>query len=96
MGRMGRSQHSSMNPLLWPVRNLANAVGLAWWARVETRSPEAVYWFGPFVKRRTLEAALLPFLEDLRTETPASLEHRLLRTSRSEPYTELPSPSLPA
>lgn len=88
-----------MNPLLWPVRNLANAVGLAWWARVETRNPDAVYWFGPFVRRQTLEAALEPFLEDLRTEAPASMEHRLLRTSRDEPFTELPdtpSPSLPA
>jgi hypothetical protein len=89
-----------MNPLLWPVRNLANAVGLAWWARVETRSPDAVYWFGPFVRRHTLEAALVPFLDDLRTEAPASMEHRLLRTSRGEPFTELPadspSPSLPA
>ena len=93
---MVRSKQPSMNPLLMPVRSLANAFGLAWWARVETRSPDAVYWFGPFVRRRTLEAALLPFLEDLRMETPASLEHRLLRTSRSEPYTELPSPSLPA
>jgi hypothetical protein len=88
-----------MNPLLWPVRNLANAVGLAWWARVETRNPDAVYWFGPFIRRHTLEAALVPFLEDLRTEAPASMEHRLLRTSRDEPFTELPdtpSPSLPA
>ncbi|MEB3303141.1 MAG: DUF1816 domain-containing protein [Cyanobium sp.] len=85
-----------MNPLLWPARSLANAFGVAWWARVETRSPDAVYWFGPFVRRNTLEAALVPFLDDLRSETPASMEHRLLRTSRSEPYTELPSPSLPA
>jgi hypothetical protein len=88
-----------MNPLLWPVRNLANAVGLAWWARVETRSPDAVYWFGPFLRRRTLETALVPFLDDLRMEGPASLRHDFLRTSRSEPYTELPdgpAPSLPS
>jgi hypothetical protein len=92
---MEGSNSLSMNPLLWPVRSIANAVGLAWWARVETRSPDAVYWFGPFVRRRTLEAALVPFLDDLRIETPASMEHRLLRTSRGEPYTETPSPSLP-
>jgi hypothetical protein len=88
-----------MNPLLWPVRNLANAVGLAWWARVETRSPDAVYWFGPFVRRRTLETALVPFLDDLRMEGPASMRHDFLRTSRGEPFTELPDgapPSLPS
>jgi hypothetical protein len=77
-----------MNPLLWPLRGLANGLGLAWWARVETRSPDAVYWFGPFVRRATLERQLPAFLDDLRSEAPASLEHRLLRTHRTEPLTE--------
>ena len=77
-----------MNPLLWPMRSVANGLGVAWWARVETRSPDAVYWFGPFVRRSTLEAALVSFLADLRSESPSSLEHSLQRTSRSEPLTE--------
>jgi len=77
-----------MNPLLWPARSLLNGLGLAWWARVETRSPDAVYWFGPFVRRSTLEQQLPAFLDDLRSESPASLEHRLLRTNRGEPLTE--------
>lgn len=81
-----------MNPLLWPMRNLANGLGLAWWARVETRSPDAIYWFGPFVRRSTLEAALPAFLEDLRSEAPASLDYSLERTNRGEPLTELASP----
>jgi len=82
-----------MNPLLWPVRSVANGLGLAWWARVETRSPDAIYWFGPFVRRSTLEAALGSFLDDLRAESPASLDHTLLRTQRAEPLTETPDPS---
>lgn len=82
-----------MNPLLWPVRSVANGLGLAWWARVETHSPDAIYWFGPFVRRSTLEAALGSFLEDLRAESPASLDHTLLRTQRGEPLTETPDPS---
>ena len=77
-----------MNPLLWPMRNLANGLGLAWWARVETRSPDATYWFGPFVRRSTLEEALPAFLEDLRSESPASLDYNLLRINRGEPLTE--------
>ena len=77
-----------MNPLLWPVRSCANGLGLAWWARVETRSPDAVYWFGPFVRRGTLEAHLPAFLADLQAESPGSLEHHLLRTRRGEPLTE--------
>ncbi|EDY39152.1 conserved domain protein [Cyanobium sp. PCC 7001] len=78
-----------MNPLLWPVRSCANGLGLAWWARVRTQSPDVTYWFGPFVRRRTLEAELPAFVEDLRAEAPASLEVELLRTRRGEPLTEL-------
>jgi hypothetical protein len=86
-----------MNPLLWPMRSIANGLGMAWWARVETRSPDAVYWFGPFVRRSTLEAALPSFLDDLRSEAPASMEHRFLRTHRGEPLTEVPDrPAFPA
>jgi hypothetical protein len=87
---MENTSPSPMNPLLWPVRSVANGLGLAWWARVETRSPDAVYWFGPFVRRTTLEAALPAFLEDLRSESPDSLHHQLLRTNRGEPLTEFP------
>ena len=93
MFRMGHLHPAPMNPLLWPVRNVANGLGLAWWARVETRSPAAVYWFGPFVRRTTLETALLAFLDDLRSESPASLEHQLLKTRRSEPFTEFADPA---
>ena len=78
-----------MNPLLWPVRSCANALGLAWWARVETHSPNAVYWFGPFVRRGTLETHLSAFLNDLKAELPGSLDHQLLRTRSGEPLTEL-------
>lgn len=81
---------SVRNPLLWPVRRCVNALGLAWWARVETRSPDVTYWFGPFVRRTSLEVALPPFLEDIRSEGPQQLEHRLLRTRRGEPLTETP------
>jgi len=77
-----------MNPLLQPVRSCANGLGLAWWARVETRSPNVTYWFGPFVRRRTLEAQLPAFLTDLSSEAPGDMNHELLRTRRGEPFTE--------
>lgn len=76
-----------MNPLLWPLRSLANGLGLAWWARVQTHSPEMTYWFGPFVRRQELDAALQPFLDDLRHEAPGGLEHEVLRVRRGEPLT---------
>ncbi|WP_461556971.1 DUF1816 domain-containing protein, partial [Synechococcus sp.] len=65
-----------------PLRATANALGLAWWARVDTRQPDVIYWFGPYVRRHTLEAKLPAFLADLRSEAPAVLEHRLVRTRR--------------
>jgi hypothetical protein len=78
-----------MNPLLWPVRRCANGLGLAWWARVRTQSPSVTYWFGPFVRRSTLESALPAFLSDIEAESPAGVEYELMRTHRGEPLTEV-------
>ena len=78
---------SSMSPLIRPLRSLANGVGLAWWARVETTGPEVTYWFGPFLTRTGLESELATFLEDVGSEQPQSMRHTLLRTRRGEPLT---------
>jgi hypothetical protein len=77
-----------MTSFLWPMRNLANGLGITWWARVETQAPDAIYWFGPFMRRSSLDAALPTFLADLRSEAPGRLEATCLRTSRQEPLTE--------
>ena len=76
-----------MSPLIQPLRSLANGLGLAWWARVETSGPDVTYWFGPFVTRRGLEQELPEFLEDVNGEEPQSMSHAVLRTRRSEPLT---------
>ena len=76
-----------MSSLSQPFRTVANGLGLAWWARVETRQPDVTYWFGPYVRRTSLESALPPFLADLRSEGAASVEHSVLRTRRGEPLT---------
>ena len=78
---------SSMSPLIRPLRSLANGVGLAWWARVETTGPDVTYWFGPFLSRQGLEHELANFLEDVSSEQPQSVRHTLLRTRRGEPLT---------
>jgi len=84
---MGIQRTDPMNPLLWPLRSLANGIGMAWWARVQTHDPDMTYWFGPFVRRQELDSALQPFLDDVRREAPGSVEHEVLRTRRSEPLT---------
>ncbi|MCP9916193.1 DUF1816 domain-containing protein [Cyanobium sp. ATX 6F1] len=81
-----------MSSLLWPLRSLANGLGLAWWARIQTRSPEVTYWFGPFVRRTELEAALPAFLADVESEGPGFIEHELLQVRRGEPLTVEGSP----
>jgi hypothetical protein len=81
-----------MDPLLWPLRSLANGLGVAWWARVETREPAVVYWYGPFLRREELQRSLSGFLADLKAEAPGDVSHELLRTRRGEPLTEVLGP----
>ena len=76
-----------MSPLIRPLRSLANGLGVAWWARVETSGPDVTYWFGPFLSRKGLESQLGVFLEDIGSEHPQSISHSLLRTRRGEPLT---------
>ena len=77
-----------MNPLLWPVRSCANGLGMAWWAKVRTTSPDVTYWYGPFLRRSSLERSLPAFVADLDAEAPESLRVEMLRTRRGEPLTE--------
>ena len=76
-----------MSPLIRPLRSLANGLGVAWWARVETSGPDVTYWFGPFVRRGSLERELEAFMADLRAEQPGVVEHQILRPRRGEPFT---------
>ena len=76
-----------MSPLIRPLRSLANGLGFAWWARIQTSGPDVTYWFGPFITRDGLESELGSFLDDVKSEQPQSISHSLLRTRRSEPLT---------
>ena len=69
------------------LRAWANLLGLAWWGGFKSGNHDVTYWFPPFVGRSALERELETFLSDLRSESPAVLEHQLLRTRRSEPFT---------
>ena len=76
-----------MSPLIRPLRSLANGLGVAWWARVQTSGPDVTYWFGPFISKSGLESQLSTFLDDINSEHPQSISHSLLRTRRGEPLT---------
>ncbi len=76
-----------MGSLFRALRRLSNNVGLAWWVRIETRDPNVVYWFGPFLTRNRLKGQLSVFLADLSDEAPSSVTHTVERCCRKEPLT---------
>ncbi len=69
------------------IRNLGNKLGLAWWAKVETNSPDATYWYGPFLTKNNLKQNLNNFIKDLSDEGSHNIKHKLIRCKRTEPLT---------
>ena len=69
------------------IRTLGNKLGLAWWARVETGTPSAIYWYGPFLTKRGLNENLELFLEDIYNEGSIEVKHSIIRCKKEEPLT---------
>ena len=69
------------------IRNFGNKLGLAWWAKVETVTPTATYWYGPFLTKRSLNKNLKNFLNDLSDEGSIDIQHSIIRCKREEPLT---------
>ena len=69
------------------IRNFGNKLGLAWWAKVETGNPSAIYWYGPFLTRRSLNENLVKFLKDLSDEGSTDIKHSIVRRNKKEPLT---------
>tara|TARA_Y100000991_G_scaffold208314_1_gene187205 strand:+ start:391 stop:606 length:216 start_codon:yes stop_codon:yes gene_type:complete len=69
------------------IRNFGNKLGLAWWAKVETVSPSATYWYGPFLTKKSLIENLQKFLNDLSEEGSKDIKHTILRCKKEEPLT---------
>lgn len=71
----------------WTIACVANALGLAWWAKVCSEDPQLIYWVGPFVRRTQLERHLLLFLKDLQLEGAQDVTAQRLRCRCREPLT---------
>ena len=69
------------------IRNFGNKLGLAWWAKIETEQPNTIYWYGPFLTKRSLKENISPFIKDLSNEGFASIKHSLVRFKKEEPLT---------
>ena len=69
------------------IRNFGNKLGLAWWAKVDTATPSATYWYGPFLTKRSLKENLKEFLTDLNEEGSIDIKHIIVRCNKEEPLT---------
>ena len=69
------------------IRNFGNKIGLAWWAKIETNSPIATYWFGPFLTKRSLKKNIIPFIEELVEEGSTDIKQTMMRCKKEEPLT---------
>ena len=69
------------------IRNFGNKLGLAWWAKVNTENPSVIYWYGPFLTKRSLNENLELFLNDLYEEGAKGIKHSIVQCNREEPLT---------
>ena len=69
------------------IRNFGNKLGLAWWAKIETGQPSSIYWFGPFITKRSLKENISSFIEDLTEEGSENIKYSLVRCKKEEPLT---------
>ncbi len=69
------------------IRNFGNKLGLAWWAKIETDQPNSIYWFGPFITKRSLEENISSFIKDLTDEGAKNIKYSLVRCKKEEPLT---------
>ena len=69
------------------IRNFGNKLGLAWWAKIETDRPSSIYWFGPFITKRSLKENMSSFIKDLSDEGSKNIKHSLVRCKKEEPLT---------
>ena len=69
------------------IRNFGNKLGLAWWAKIETDQPNATYWFGPFITKRSLKENTSSFIDDLINEGSKNIQHSFVRCKKEEPLT---------
>ena len=69
------------------IRNIGNKLGLAWWAKIETKTPDTTYWYGPFITKRSLEKNISSFIKDLSDEGSTNIKRSLVRCKKEEPLT---------
>ena len=63
---------------------ILNAIGWAYWVKIETKTPSCTYYFGPFISSKEAELSKLGYLEDLAQEGAADITTKVSRCKPTE------------
>lgn len=66
------------------LADLVNEIGLAWWVKIETKTPPCTYYFGPFLTQAEAEKEKQGYIEDLKAEGAEGLEVMVMRCRPQE------------
>ncbi|RMH66898.1 MAG: DUF1816 domain-containing protein [Cyanobacteria bacterium J003] len=66
------------------LADLLNGMGLAWWVKIETKTPPCTYSFGPFLTSMEAEKEKDGYIEDLKAEGAEGLEVSVVRCRPEE------------
>ena len=64
--------------------SLLEVLGLAYWVRISTDSPQCIYYFGPFSSKAEAEAHSGGYCEDLRAEKARGISMTIERCKPRE------------
>ncbi|WP_298617393.1 DUF1816 domain-containing protein [uncultured Thermosynechococcus sp.] len=66
------------------LADLVNGIGLAWWVKIETKTPPCTYYFGPFLTPMEAEREKDGYIEDLKAEGAEGIEVSVVRCRPEE------------
>ncbi|MFN4280653.1 DUF1816 domain-containing protein [Thermosynechococcus sp.] len=66
------------------LADLVNGMGLAWWVKIDTKTPSCTYYFGPFLTQAEAEREKDGYIEDLKAEGAEGLEVSVVRCRPEE------------
>lgn len=61
-----------------------NALGKAYWVKIETNKPSCTYYFGPFLNNKDAQLAQAGYLEDLNQEGAVNIRVDIKRCKPTE------------
>lgn len=66
------------------LTRILNALGKAYWVKIETNQPSCTYYFGPFFNNKDAQSAQAGYLEDLSQEGAVDMKVDIKRCKPTE------------